>query len=55
MQEEIQSALEEQKAAYTQQKLLMDRDQMGHDAKFARFEEALERVSRDHDSMRTEV
>ena len=47
IQAEMQSALEEQRTAYAQQKILMDRDQMGHDAKFAKFEKALERDSRD--------
>ena len=53
--EEILSALEEQKAAYAQQNLFIERDQTGHEAKLASFEQALESVRRDRDSMRTEV
>ena len=55
VQEEILSALEEQKAAYAQQKLIIDLDQSGHDAKLASFEQALDSVRRDRDSMRAEV
>ena len=51
----MQSALEEQRIAYAQQGEAMAHEQMGQDAKFARFEEALERVSRDRNSMQTEV
>ena len=51
----MQSALEEQKAAYAQQKLFIECDQTGHDAKLASFEQAIEGVRRDRDSMRTEV
>ena len=55
IQEEMQSALREQSFAYAQQKLCIERDQTGHDAKLASFEQALEGVRRDRDSMRTEV
>ena len=49
VQEEILSALEEQRAAYAQQELIIDLDQSGHDAKLASFQQVFEGVRRDRD------
>ena len=55
VQEEIYSALEEQRAAFAQQKVILEYDQELHAAHLEHFEQALGSVRRDRESMRTEV
>ena len=55
IQEEIYHALEEQKAAFAQQKLFIERDQEKHAANLENYEQALQSVRRDRESMRIEV